>query len=65
MRVGGATAVTVRVSLKAMTAAFQGITAEANDMEGVHHSGGVGGSSVVVVVKPVKPSIATTSRPFR
>ncbi len=52
--------------LDPLTAPVQGVAGELDDVERVPHRHGVGGfSSVVAVVNPVKPSIATTSTPAR
>jgi hypothetical protein len=37
------------------------VAGQPDDVERIHHRGGVGSSSVVAVLKPVNPSIATTS----
>lgn len=58
-----APAVTVQILLDAASAAVEGIPGEADDMDQVHDRDGVGEFSVVAVVKPVDPSVATTSSP--
>jgi hypothetical protein len=64
-RVVGVAAVSVQVLLDAAATAVQGITGQAGDVEGIHHRRPPGSSSLVAVLNPANPSIATTSRPSR
>jgi hypothetical protein len=47
--------------LDAAAALVQSIAGQAHDVERVHHRTASGSSSLVAVLKPVNPSIATTS----
>ena len=53
--------VTVDGLLDPAAAPVQRVAGQADDMEEIHHRDGVGSSSAVAVLKPVNPSIATTS----
>jgi hypothetical protein len=46
-------------------APVQGVPGQADDVEGVHHRTASGSSSAAAVLKPVNPSIATTSTASR
>ena len=64
-RVTGTAAVAVEVLLDPAAALVEGIPGEADDVEGSITATASGSSSVVAVLKPVKPSIATTSTASR
>ena len=64
-RVGAAVAVAVQVLLDPTPAAVQSVAGDPDDVEGAQHAVASGSSWLVAVLKPVNPSIATTSRPSR
>ena len=64
-RVVLAAAVAVDDLLDPAPAPVQRVAGQADDVERIHHRDASGSSSVVAVLKPVKPSIATTSTPSR
>ncbi len=59
--VAGAASVAVDGLQDAASALVQRLPGQAHDVKGVHHRDGVGSSSVVAVLNPVNPSMATTS----